>query len=202
VRTPLPKKPSVLFVECHPEPEPENLKFYLDWLAPHFEITHLHVTAMTSTEVNQDAVVISGSKWQITKNPVPQVLSELCRTFTKPLLGVCYGHQTLAHAWGARIVKKSFLKKDETIRVARTERLLEDMGLFFTAHESHAEHVVKDGKLKKHFEVLAFSDSCKVEVIKHHERPLWGVQFHPERSGSTGMRLAENFARIAAFHAK
>jgi len=194
-------KPSVLLIECHhdPEEEKDKLQAYIDWLAPFFKITHVYVADMTSTEVKEDAVVVTGSRWQIATDPVPEVITKLFLETGKPLLGVCWGHQTLAHAWGAKVVKKNrFIERDETIRVLKTEELLYNMGLFFTASESHYEHVVPDKNLKKYFELLAYSSSCKVEVIRHIERPLWGVQFHPERSGSSGKRLAANFAEIVA----
>jgi len=192
-------KPTVLLIECHhdPEEEKDKLQAYIDWLAPFFEITHVYVADLTSPEVKEDAIVVTGSRWQIASDPIPEIMPKLYLETTKPLLGICWGHQTMAHAWGAKVIRKNrFIERDEVIRVMKTEELLENMGLFFTANESHYEHVVKDKNLAKHFEVLAYSDSCKVEVIRHKERPLWGVQFHPERSGAAGRRLAANFARI------
>lgn len=186
----------MLLIEAHPEPNPEKLKLYTDWLEPYFEVKPVHVSKITSTEVKEDAIVVTGSEWQILKDPVPEMITKLYLEAEKPLLGICWGHQTLAHAWGAGIIKTKFIDKNETIRVLRTEELLDNMGLFFAAQESHYEHVVRDGKLKRHFEVLAYSSSCKVEVIRHSQRPLWGVQFHPERSGSSSKKLAANFAKI------
>ena len=194
-------KPSVLLIECHhdPEEEKDKLQAYIDWLAPFFEITHVYVADLTSPEVKEDAIVVTGSRWQIASDPIPEIMPKLYLETSRPLLGICWGHQTLVYAWGAKVIRKNrFIERDEVIRVMKTEELLENMGLFFTANESHYEHVVKDKNLAKHFEVLAYSDSCKVEVIRHKERPLWGVQFHPERSGATGRRLAANFARIVA----
>jgi GMP synthase (glutamine-hydrolysing) len=189
----------VLLIEAHPERNPEKLKHYADWLSPYFEVAHVYVNDVTSTEVSEDAIVVTGSEWQIASDPIPEILPKLYLETQKPLLGICWGHQTLAHAWGAKVIRKSrFIERDETIRVLKTEELLYNMGLYFTASESHYEHVVPDRNLKKHFELLAYSSSCKVEVIRHIERPLWGVQFHPERSGAAGKRLAANFARIAA----
>ncbi len=172
---------------------------YVTWLEPHFGVTTVYVDEVKSLDVSEDAIVVTGSERQITKDPVPEVITKLYLETEKPLLGICWGHQTLAYAWGAKVIRKNrFIERDEVIRVLRTEELLYNMGLFFTASESHYEHVVPDANLKKHFELLAYSSSCKVEVIRHIERPLWGVQFHPERSGAAGKRLAANFARIVA----
>lgn len=184
-------------IEAHPEPSPADLQYYIDWLSPQFEINNVYIKDLNSTEVSQDCIVVTGSKWQLAKDPVPENLIRLFRETQKPLLAICWGHQALAAAWGAKVVKKTFIEKDETIRVEEADKMLDYLGLFFMAWESHYEHVVADGKLKRNFHLRAYSDSCKVEVIRHKERPLWGVQFHPERSKIAGRQIAINLARIA-----
>jgi GMP synthase (glutamine-hydrolysing) len=42
--------------------------------------------------------------------------------------------------------------------------------------------------------LLACSDACINEAMKHKEKPMYGVQFHPEVSGNFGHVLLENFA--------
>ncbi|MBD3286684.1 hypothetical protein GF359_08805 [candidate division WOR-3 bacterium] len=191
------KKPSLLLIEAHHEPSPADLKFYLDWLSPQFEISNVYIKNLATTNVNQDCIVVTGSKWQFDKNPVPETLTDLYLETNKPVLAICWGHQALASAYGARITKKSFIERSETIRVEESDKILDELGLFFTVWESHYEHVVPDGKLKRNFHIRAYSDSCKVEVIKHKNKPLWGVQFHPERSKIVGRQMAANLARIA-----
>lgn len=192
-------KPSVLLINTYKAADDKRMPNYVTWLEPHFGVTTVYVDELKSPDVSEDAIVVTGSERQIASDPIPEIMPKLYLETQKPLLGICWGHQTLAYAWGAKVIRKNrFIERDEVIRVLRTEELLENMGLFFTANESHYEHVVKDKNLAKHFEVLAYSDSCKVEVIRHKERPLWGVQFHPERSGAAGRRLAANFARIVA----
>lgn len=193
------KKPTVLLIEAHAEPEKEreNLQAYFEWLSPHFDITHIHVNDMRSVNLTQDCVVVTGSRWQIATDPVPEALTRLYQTTKRPLLGVCWGHQTLASAWGAKVIQKAEeIKGNEVIHVLDTGDLLEGMGLHFTAHQSHYEHVVRDHNLRKNFRLLADSASSQVEAIKHQELPLWGVQFHPERSAQSGKLLAANFARM------
>jgi len=192
-------KPSVLIVESFPQPDEVELKPYIDWLAPHFEINSVYISDLNPTNISEDAVVVTGSKWQLAKNPVPENLICLYRETTKPLLAICWGHQALAAAWGAKVIKKrEFIERSETINEKANDALFDDLGLFFEAWESHYEHVVRNHKLTRNFEVVAHSAFCDVEAIRHKTRPLWGVQFHPERSGDTGEFIARNFVRIVA----
>ena len=46
------------------------------------------------------------------------------------------------------------------------------------------------------WEVLAASDSCPVEAMRHRTKPWYGVQFHPEQSKQTGEKLVSNFVRL------
>ncbi len=189
-------KPTVLLIETHPEPSAEKLAPYIHWLEPHFDVTNIYVAALESTTVTQDSIVVTGSEWEILKNPVPEALLRLYRETAKPLLGICWGHQTLALAWGASIISGPIIQTIEKMRILEPDELLEGVGETFYGFESHYEHVVKNEALLKHFDILASSPSCQVEAIRHKSRPLWGTQFHPERSGELGFPFAVNFARI------
>lgn len=195
-------KPSVLIIDCHPEPLLEKLAPYVKWLEPHFEVSTVYFSQLESTEIKEDAAVVTGSEWQILKVPVPSLMQTLYREIQKPLLGICWGHQTLARAWGASITSKPFIQTIEKIRVLKRDEFLKDMGECFYAFESHYEHVVADETLLAHFDVLANSASCEVEAIRHKSRPLYGTQFHLERSGELCLAIARNFADIVErFHA-
>jgi imidazoleglycerol phosphate synthase glutamine amidotransferase subunit HisH len=62
-------------------------------------------------------------------------------------------------------------------------------------HESHDEIVARDPVLEEIFHVPARSASGGVEAIVHRLRPLYGVQFHPEKSGEPGVRLLVNLLK-------
>lgn len=188
---------SVLLINCYKDPGDERVAGYREWLAQQFDVTTIHVSELDPAGVTQDVAATTGSLSMLTADDIPDVLRTFFTETTRPVLAVCYGHQALALAWGAKVVHKKFIERNEIVRVIKSEAILENLGLFFTAWESHAEHLVKNTKLTRNFDVLAYSDSCRVEVIKHKERPLWGVQFHPEKSPVVGKQLARNFARIA-----
>ncbi|MCX7022122.1 MAG: gamma-glutamyl-gamma-aminobutyrate hydrolase family protein [bacterium] len=192
------EKPSLLLINACLDADDPCVPVYLAMLEPFFRVATVHVDALASPRFAEDAAVVTGSTKLITRDPAPEILYALYRETEKPLLGICYGHQTLAHAWGARVVKKEFFEADAEIRVSRPDALLDGLGKAFPAFKSHFEHVVADEGLTRHFDVSATSDWCAVEVIRHRARPLWGTQFHPERSGGTGELIAANFCRIVA----
>ena len=66
----------------------------------------------------------------------------------------------------------------------------------FPMLQSHEEIVLRDAGLEDGFRVLAESGAGLVEAIVHRRRPLYGVQFHPERSGELGVKLLANFLRM------
>ncbi|MBN2378219.1 gamma-glutamyl-gamma-aminobutyrate hydrolase family protein [candidate division WOR-3 bacterium] len=189
-------KLKVLFIDCHQTSDDKQITDYISWLEPFFNIEKVHVDRLSPTKVDTDAIIISGSERSLSAEPVPKALETICLETTRPLLGIGYGHQALAAAWGAKIVTKDRIEGEETIRTQYPKGIIHNLGLFFTGLESHSDQVLRNNKLMKNFCVLAESSNCPVEAIQHKERPLWGVQFHPEKSIPEGRQLAENFARI------
>lgn len=147
-----------------------------------------------------DGVVLSGS---------PDMLSEL-KTRTKfrleidaimdssaSILGVCFGHQIIARAFGAEVIEDvrpvlGMVKTDIVVGDPLFEGLQSPMMLLESRHE-----IVKS--LPKDFRLLARSESSRVATMKHNRRPLYGVQFHPERytkASPDGNAVVRNFVRI------
>jgi GMP synthase (glutamine-hydrolysing) A subunit len=96
-----------------------------------------------------------------------------------PVLAVCFGHQLLAHAYGAEVVKdrRHVLGMVRTTVLAK-DRLFAGLPSSLMLLESRHE-VVKS--LPDGFRLLATSSTSRIAAMKHSDRPLYGVQFHPER---------------------
>jgi len=67
------------------------------------------------------------------------------------------------------------------------------------------QHVSECKQLPGQFDVLASSDACRVQVIKHKTRLIYGTQFHPEAYDNDhpdGKRILQNFFRIAGVNGR
>ena len=149
--------------------------------------------------MNPDALVMGGGP-QSVRSP-DNLTGELAdaakmiRQVRLPMLCICVTHQLLATALGGatELAKRPEFGPVE-ISVMDDGQILEGMGPSFMAWESHNDEVVKT---PDHFRVLAHSTNCSVEAMRHENRDIFGVQFHPEVSHTQkGVDLFRNFLRV------
>ncbi|MEO0103533.1 MAG: gamma-glutamyl-gamma-aminobutyrate hydrolase family protein [candidate division WOR-3 bacterium] len=143
---------------------------------------------------NFDAIILSGSPKMISQNEFNQSILEILREIEIPILGICYGHQLLAKAFGGEIGKYlEFIERNEEIFLLNKEDIFYNLEDKIVAKKSHQEYVIKSSLTKTELEITAFSKNCEVEAIRHRKRKIFGVQFHIERSGEVGYRIIKNF---------
>jgi GMP synthase (glutamine-hydrolysing) len=147
-----------------------------------------------------DGVVLSGSPDMMTDpRTVAKFHSEVDAVLDSkaPIIGVCFGHQLIAHAFGAEIMKDTREVKElvETT-VLKGDPIFDGLPKSLMLMESRYE-VVKS--LPKGFSLLARSATSRIAAMKHPTRLLYGVQFHPERftrRHPEGDRVVGNFVRM------
>lgn len=112
-----------------------------------------------------------------------------------PLLGICFGHQMIAHVLGGRVEKGLSAEYGiAKIGVDREGILLKGLPKEFNAWVSHFDEVkiAPPG-----FEILAHSQTCKNEAMENAERKIFSVQFHPEVwHTENGERILQNFLKL------
>jgi len=192
----------LLLINCYHEKADEKIVPYREWLEAggkdadfDFEIHTVMDIGPLPEGTEYDAAVLSGSHKMIgASGQIEDGLIRFLKKCRQPLLGICYGHQALCRAFGGTIRKDAeFHGNDETIRVEAADPLFAGLAEPFQMAESHFEIVVREPDMEKTFRVLATSGDGLIEAVRHRERLMYGVQFHPERSGEAGKILLANF---------
>jgi anthranilate synthase/aminodeoxychorismate synthase-like glutamine amidotransferase len=133
-----------------------------------------------------------------------EATNAVIRAFTGriPILGVCLGHQCLAHVNGARVVRAERLMHGKTSPVLHDGRgLFAGMPNPFAATRYHSL-LVDRASLPPVLRVTAWTEEGEIMGVEHVEHALWGVQFHPESILTEGGRiLLGNFLRLAGAEA-
>lgn len=127
----------------------------------------------------------------------PEVATRLGETV--PILGVCLGHQCIAAAYGGRVVRAKRPMHGRATAVSHMGTgIFEGLPSPFQAGLYHSLAVARDG-LPAELEVVAVDEAGEIMAIRHRERPIWGVQFHPESILTEhGPALLRNFLALRA----
>ncbi len=140
-------------------------------------------------------VILSGGPSSVFNEDSPQPDPRLFRA-GQPVLGICYGHQLLAHYLGG-VVERGRVHEfgSAIVRVESPGGLFEGLPDRLRAWMSHGDQVIR---LPEGFRVLASTPECDVAAMGSVRRGLYGLQFHPEVVHTPdGQSILENFLRNA-----
>jgi anthranilate synthase component 2 len=115
-----------------------------------------------------------------------------------PILGVCLGHQAIGQAFGGRIVSARSIMHGRTSAIMhRGEGVFANLPSPFTATRYHSLAVSTDN-FPSELIADAWTQDGEVMGLHHRDRPIFGVQFHPESVASEhGHALLANFLQLA-----
>ena len=119
-----------------------------------------------------------------------------------PMLGVCLGHQVIAEALGARIVRAPAPVHGRASSIAHVGRgLFENIPSPLAVGRYHSL-VVEPASLPAELVPTAWTEDRVLMAFEHATLPVFGVQFHPESILTEhGYDLLANFLRLAGLHA-
>lgn len=104
----------------------------------------------------------------------------VCEDAGVPLLGVCLGHQAIAVAHGATVSRAPELLHGKTSEVVHQHAgVLHDLPTPFTATRYHSL-AVEEPTLPAELQVTGRTPGGVVMALRHRDKPIEGVQFHPE----------------------
>ena len=188
---------------------PRELSAVLGRIRPSVEILTEPFRAVSLGRVRSlgpSHIILSGQgdPWKQYSTESLAGVFEVIQRAAQPVLGICGGHQQIALAFGAPVGLMARLEPGEGYEGAKRERgyfeveidrdeLFKDLPGKITVWHSHFDEVktVPPG-----FRPTASNETCAIQAMRHTERPLFGVQFHPELFNEAfpdGRRVLENF---------
>jgi len=127
------------------------------------------------------------------------ISNDLIRHFSEkiPVLGVCLGHQCLAHAFGGKVIRSNRVLHGKTSKIYHDGKTIYQ-GLLnpFVATRYHSL-IVEEDSLPEVIEVTSHTSEGEIMGIRLKEKPVEGVQFHPESILTReGNHLLSNFLEL------
>lgn len=128
------------------------------------------------------------------------ISKDVIKTFSGvvPILGVCLGHQSIGEVYGSRIVGSDRIMHGKISEVHHNgEDIFKGIPSPFTATRYHSL-VIEPGTLKDPLERIAWTEEGEIMGVRHKDKPVWGVQFHPESIlTEEGMNILKNFINLS-----
>jgi len=157
------------------------------------EIHPYHMSLDAVRAFDPAGIVLSGGPASVLDPGAPELEPALLE-LGKPVLGICYGLQLLAKQLGGLV------EKAERREYGRALLKIEREDPLFAGPKGRAERVVwmshgdRVLRLPPGFTVLATSEGSPFAAVRHVDRRIWGVQFHPEVSHTeSGSEILANF---------
>lgn len=162
----------------------------------------IHSDTITSAEVQAFAptgIILSGGPESVTETATPRA-ADAVFTLGVPVLGICYGMQTMAEQLGGKVIagrKREFgyaqVVKTETSELLRDieDHLQADGKSTLDVWMSHGDQV---GEMPPSFKNIATTTNCEIAAMSDESRHFYGIQFHPEVNHTRqGARILERF---------
>jgi anthranilate synthase component II len=126
-------------------------------------------------------------------------LELIAKAGSVPILGVCLGHQAIGQAFGGKVVRAPVPMHGKLSAIRHDNRgVFEGLPNPFQATRYHSL-IVDRASLPAALSITAETADGIIMGVQHRERPVHGVQFHPESIASEGgHRLLKNFLALAA----
>ena len=159
------------------------------------------VTEEQIKEFHPDGIILSGSPESVTEPGSPRAPEYVFRAGV-PVLGICYGMQTMAQQLGGEVLgskRREYgyasltVTGESELFGSLCDNVSKDGKRTLDVWMSHGDRVTRapDG-----FRVTAMTDSCPIAAIVNDEKQFYGVQFHPEVTHTKqGTGIFENFIR-------
>jgi GMP synthase (glutamine-hydrolysing) len=163
------------------------------------EIRPFDVSEQEIRDFGPRGIILSGGPESVAADASPRAPACVFELGV-PVLGICYGMQTMAEQFGGRVEGSHICEFGYArIRLVGSGGLLHDIrdhiddrgDALLDVWMSHGDKVVE---LPPDFELIAETASCPIAGMAHRQKPFYGIQFHPEVTHTLqGRRILEHF---------
>ena len=175
---------AILLIDCYLDPKGGAANF-LPYLPKDTIVWHVSQGDVCPRLLQLDeisGVVITGSAACVHDDEewIVQLFNSLKQLVSHniPCFGICFGHQALAKISGARVGQMSLPEVGwKLIKQTNKNLLWSGVDSEIQVFLSHRDAVLDAGEL---LSVFASSPECGVQAFQHKNKPIWGIQFHPE----------------------
>ena len=150
------------------------------------EIRPWDISEADIKEFNPNGIILSGGPESVTEGTTAPSAPSCVFTMGLPVLGICYGMQTMASQLGGKVESSDVREFGYAqIKVENPSQLLAD-AKDHTSEQGEAlldvwmSHGDKVTAMPKGFEVMASTPSCPIAAMQDTTRNFYGIQFHPE----------------------
>ncbi len=154
------------------------------------------------TSHSPDMIILTGSNYMLSKSDTKTVFQpeiDMVRELDLPFLGICFGHQLIGATFGAEVTDLGHaVRAFKEVKLIDSDPVFDGLPGVIRVSESHRQALAE---LPRGFRHLAESPTSRIEAIAHETRPIYGVQFHPERSDEKnphGRVIIQNFMKLVA----
>jgi len=141
--------------------------------------------------INPKGIILSGGPDSVTNSYTPRI-PELVFDLNIPILGICYGMQTLAEQFGGQVISSE--KKEfgySQLNISADCVLFSNLGKTLNVWMSHGDQVQD---LPDNFDLVAATNSAPIAAMQHSTKPIYALQFHPEVTHTEdGKTILDNF---------
>jgi GMP synthase (glutamine-hydrolysing) len=140
---------------------------------------------------NIKGLILSGGPASVYEPNTPRLDPRILET-NLPILGLCYGHQLIAQITNGKVEPAACKEYGIAhVTIDKPVGVLKDLGGKEKVWMSHGDTVFA---MPPEFEVLAHTENCPVAAFRQKEKPIYGLQWHPEVIHTeNGTRMLRNF---------
>ena len=141
--------------------------------------------------LNPKGIILSGGPDSVTNSYTPRI-PQIVFDLEIPILGICYGMQTLAEQMGGQVISADHKEFGHSeLQITKDCILFHGLEKNLNVWMSHGDQVQD---LPDDFELVASTATAPIAVMQHESKPIFALQFHPEVTHTEdGQNVLDNY---------